>query len=97
MYNQRPASPRHQLLSFKKDHSPYVLGVYRFGLNQKPPKSTDPEAPPAHRFTQMASYRFAENNARYMELYEEQLMESRKTRRFIAKEINKSPVGRRHA
>ena len=45
----------------------------------------------------MASYRFAESNAKFMELYDEQLREYRKTRRFLAKEINKSPEMRKHA
>ena len=45
----------------------------------------------------MASYRFAENNAPFMEIYDEQLMEYRKTRRFLAKEINKSPEGKSYA
>ena len=32
-----------------------------------------------------------------MELYDNQLMEYRKTRRFLAKEINKSPEMKKHA
>ena len=85
MFNHREVSPRHELPSFKKDYSPYVLGKYRFGLNQKPPRSTDPDAPESHKFTQMASYRFAASNAPFMELYRAQLLEYRKTRRFLAK------------
>lgn len=97
MYNSRLASPRHKLASFKKDYSPYILGHYRFGLNQRKPKSTDPEASEALRFSQMASHRFAATNAKFMELYDEQLLEYRKTRRFLAKEINKSPEMKQHA
>ena len=97
MYNSRMVSPRHKLESFKKDYSQYILGQYRFGMNQHKPKSTDPEAPEALRFSQMSSHRFAETNAKFMDLYDEQLMEYRKTRRFLAKEINKSPEMKKHA
>ena len=45
----------------------------------------------------MASHRFAATNAKFMELYDEQLREYRKTRRFLAKEINKSPEMKQHA
>ena len=45
----------------------------------------------------MSSHRFAETNAKFMDLYDEQLMEYRKTRRFLAKEINKSPEMKKHA
>jgi len=51
MYNTRQVSPRHKLASFKKDYSLYILDKYRFGLNQKAPLSTDPNAPDSHRFT----------------------------------------------
>lgn len=97
MYNSRKISPRHKLASFKKDYSPYILGHYRFGLNQHKPKSTDPDASALLRFSQMASHRFADSNAIYMKLYDEQLMEYRKTRRFLAKQINKSPEGKSYA
>ena len=66
-------------------------------MNQHEPKSKDPNAPAALRFSQMASHRFAETNAKYMEIYDDQLMEFRKTRRFLAKEINKSPEMKKHA
>ena len=94
MYNHRPVEPRQKLDSFKKDYSPLVLGQYRFGLNQKRP---DPKAPPALRHSQMASYRFAETNSRYMELYDEQLAEFRKPRRFLSKQISETPDGRAQA
>ena len=45
----------------------------------------------------MPCYRFAESNERFMQLYEEQIMELRKTRRFLSQQINKSPDGKRHA
>ena len=45
----------------------------------------------------MASHRFADSNAPYMELFDEQLLEYRKTRRFLAKQINKSPEGKSYA
>ena len=32
-----------------------------------------------------------------MQLYEEQIMELRKTRRFLSQQINKSPDGKQHA
>lgn len=57
----------------------------------------DPNAPETMRFSQMASHRFADSNAPYMELFDEQLLEYRKTRRFLAKQINKSPEGKSYA
>ena len=70
MYNRRQIEPRHKLASFKQDYSQYVLGKYRFGLNQKAPMSTDPTAAPGLRFSQMPCYRFAEKNERFMQLYD---------------------------
>ena len=70
MYNRRQVEPRHKLASFKQDYSQYVLGKYRFGLNQKAPISTDPTAAPGLRFSQMPCYRFAEKNERFMQLYD---------------------------
>ena len=83
MYNTRKVQSRHPLASFKKDYSPYIMG-FKFGLNQKAPLSTDPNAPAALRFSQMACYRFAESNARFMELFDKQIEEYRKTRRFLS-------------
>ena len=45
----------------------------------------------------MARYRFAQSNAPFMQLYEDQLIELRKARRFLAREINKSPDGKKYA
>ena len=70
MYTKRQVEPKHKLASFKQDYSQYILGEYRFGLNQKAPLSTDPNAAPGLRFSQMPCYRFAETNERYMELYD---------------------------
>lgn len=84
MYNTRKGEPRHKLTKIKRDYCPYILGLYRYGLHQKAPRTNDPDAPPAHRFSQLAEYRFAENNQRFMELYDEQILELRKTRRFLA-------------
>ena len=69
MYNTRKAEPRHKLESFKKDYSKYILGQYKFGINQKAPLSTDPNAPAIMRFSQMACYRYAESNAPFMDIY----------------------------
>ena len=97
MYNTRQGVQRSKLNSFKRDYCPYILGQFRYGLNQKAPRSTDPNAPAILRFSQMACYRFAESNAPYMQLYEDKIMELRKTRRFLTKEIAKSPEGKKHA
>ena len=55
----------------KRDYCQMILGEFRFGLNQNPPKSTDPNAPAVYRFSQMPCYRFAESNEPYMKLYNE--------------------------
>ena len=33
MYNTRQGEVRHKLTRVKRDYSPFVLGLYRFGLN----------------------------------------------------------------
>ena len=45
----------------------------------------------------MACYRYAESNARFMQLYEKQMQDFRKTRRFLSQQINKSPVAKGYA
>lgn len=82
------------MTGIKRDYCEKVLGQYRFGLHQKAPLSTNPDAPAAHRFSQLAEYRFASNNKRFMELFEDQVEELRQTRRFLADQISKSPEGR---
>ena len=94
MYNSRQGEVRHKLSSMRRDYCPQVLGYIRFGLNQKPPISTDPNAPQALRFSQMACHRFAQSNSKFMDLYDKKVLELRKTRRFLANQINKSPEGK---
>jgi hypothetical protein len=49
------------------------------------------------RFSQMACYRFAETNAPFMKLYENNMMEYRKTRRFLSRQIENSPEGKKQS
>lgn len=94
MYNTRQVEPKHKLASFKQDYCEYILGEFRYGLHQKGPITKDPNAAPGLRFSQLPIYRFAENNKRFMEMYEKKMMEYRKTRRFLSQQINKSPAGK---
>ena len=65
-YNTRRGEQKQKLTGIKRDYCEKVLGEYRFGLHQKAPLSNDPDAPAAYRFSQLAEYRFAENNKRFM-------------------------------
>ena len=96
MYKTRTTQQKVKMNKAQRDYCIKILGQYRFGLNQKAPISTDPNAPAAHRFSQLACYRFAASNKKYMDLYEEQIEELRKTRKFLADQINKSAEGRNH-
>ena len=70
MYDCRKGANRQrfksQIAHIKRDYAPYVLGLYKYGLNQKAPLSNDPNASEARKFTQLPNYRFAESNAPFM-------------------------------
>ena len=46
---------------------PLILGQFRFGMCQKLPASSDPEAPAIDRFSQLAKIRLREDNQKFME------------------------------